>query len=366
MDKTTLPELRPMPWWWILPALLGMAAIGIGVHIWASSYVGAADPASVRVDILRLSLTTTAGTGGGLALWLAFRRQRSSEIADRHTIQDAAERRITELYTSATEQLGSNQAAVRLAGLYALERLGRNSDDPTLRQSIIDVVCAYLRMPLREDASSPGASRESELEVRRAGQRLIIRHINTVGVSDRDGEEVLSRDFWPDLDIDLSGASLDQFELVFCECRSLTLDRATIAGRMALDGTKVREKVNCEGTSFHGQVLLAGFETMFTSFRGATFQSGIYMEDSKPGAALSFTEAEMHKKVTFRDCGFGFVNFSGWKHEDADVRFKDCTIAVDPNIAIGLPEGWVAGAMVRSPLSRADSLHIRRIEPAGK
>ena len=296
VKKTALPELRPMPWWWIVPALLSMAAIGIGVHIWASNYVGATDPASVRVDVLRLSLTTAAGTGGGLALWLAFRRQRSSEITGRHTIHDATERRITELYTSAAEQLGSDQAAVRLAGLYALERLGRNSDDQILRQSIIDVVCAYLRMPLREDASSPGSGRESELEVRRAGQRLIIRHVYTVGVSDRDGEEIRSEDFWPDLDIDLSGASLDEFKLVFCECRSLTLDKATITGPMGLDGTKVREKVSCEGTTFRGGVVVAGLEAVLTSFQGAAFEAGVYMEDSKPGAVLSFALAEVRKK----------------------------------------------------------------------
>ena len=32
-----------------------------------------------------------------------------------------------------------------MAGLYALERLGQ--DNPKLRQTVIDVICAYLRMP---------------------------------------------------------------------------------------------------------------------------------------------------------------------------------------------------------------------------
>ncbi|WP_330273925.1 hypothetical protein OG205_45500 [Lentzea sp. NBC_00516] len=366
MKKTALPELRPMSWWWIALALLSMAAIGIGIHVWASSYVGATDPASVRVDVLRLSLTTAAGTGGGLALWLAFRRQQSSEITDRHTIHDATERRITELYSSAAEQLGSDQAAVRLAGLYALERLGRNSNDRTLRQSIIDVVCAYLRMPFREDASSPGVNRESELEVRRAGQRLIIRHCYTVGISDRDGEEILSEDFWPNLDIDLSGASLDEFELVFCECRSLTLDRATIARKTALDGTKVRGKVSCEGTKFHGQVVLSGFEATFTSFNGATFESGMYMEDSKPGAVLGFSRAEVRRKAVFQDCTFGWVNFSDWTHEDADIRFKDCTVVVDPDRENGLPEGWTVGAAIHPSPFGSEPWLIRRIEAVGE
>jgi hypothetical protein len=53
--------------------------------------------------------------------------------------------RITELYTKAVEQLGSEKAPVRLGGLYALERLAQ--DNKEHRQTIVNVICAYLRMP---------------------------------------------------------------------------------------------------------------------------------------------------------------------------------------------------------------------------
>jgi hypothetical protein len=89
------------------------------------------------------------GTGGAVALLLAARRQRSAEIALKqkdldqlavartHTLQeriaedarlDAAERRLTELYTKAVDQLGSERLPVQLGGLYALERLGHSKD----------------------------------------------------------------------------------------------------------------------------------------------------------------------------------------------------------------------------------------------
>lgn len=58
---------------------------------------------------------------------------------------DAAERRITELYISAVNQLGSNKAAVRLGGLYALERLAQNNHGH--RQTIVDVICATCVCP---------------------------------------------------------------------------------------------------------------------------------------------------------------------------------------------------------------------------
>ncbi|MEV4075213.1 hypothetical protein [Nonomuraea fuscirosea] len=35
----------------------------------------------------------------------------------------------------------------RLGGLYALEQLAQDNRDPVLRQTVVDVICAYLRMP---------------------------------------------------------------------------------------------------------------------------------------------------------------------------------------------------------------------------
>ncbi|MEU3767893.1 hypothetical protein AB0E55_22815 [Amycolatopsis keratiniphila] len=50
-----------------------------------------------------------------------------------------------ELYTKAVEQLGSEKTPVQLGGLYALERLAQ--DNESQRQTIVSVICAYLRMP---------------------------------------------------------------------------------------------------------------------------------------------------------------------------------------------------------------------------
>ncbi|MEU9019811.1 hypothetical protein [Actinomadura sp. NPDC048394] len=74
-----------------------------------------------------------------------FRRQRHQEIATALSDYDAGERRMTDLYTKAADQLGSGKAPVRLAGLYALERLAQ--DTPGHRQTTVNLICAYLRMP---------------------------------------------------------------------------------------------------------------------------------------------------------------------------------------------------------------------------
>ncbi len=111
-----------------------------------------------------------------MALLLTARRQRYTELTLVHTTRDATERRITELYTKAADQLGSDKAPVRLAGLYALERLAHSTVEH--RQTIVDVICAYLRMPYTPPRSSTeglGGEAYQELQVRLTAQDILLR-----------------------------------------------------------------------------------------------------------------------------------------------------------------------------------------------
>jgi hypothetical protein len=62
---------------------------------------------------------------------------------------------MTELYGKVANQLGSDKALVRLAGLCALERFAQDNADQ--RQAMVNIVCAYLRMPYQpgEPADEP-------------------------------------------------------------------------------------------------------------------------------------------------------------------------------------------------------------------
>ncbi|WP_218011244.1 hypothetical protein [Herbidospora mongoliensis] len=119
---------------------------------------------SARGEMLRTALAA----GAGITLALAFRRQRHQEISTAHTTHDATERRVTDLYTKAAEQLGHEKAAVRLAGLYALERVAQ--DNPGHRQTIVNVICAYLRMPFTPSAPAD-PEQERKQALRRARRR---------------------------------------------------------------------------------------------------------------------------------------------------------------------------------------------------
>jgi hypothetical protein len=144
-DAQALPILR---WWWVLVAAVIAAGLTGLAMWWLLAQVGHetnTSVASARLDAIRTSLSVGVGAGGAFALWLAARRQRSTErqlaetariAADtkahhervaQSTENDLRERRITDLYTKAVEQIGSEKAPVRLGGLYALERLAQDN-----------------------------------------------------------------------------------------------------------------------------------------------------------------------------------------------------------------------------------------------
>lgn len=77
----------------------------------------------------------------------------------------------------------------------------RGQDNPGHRQTVMDVLCGYLRMPHDKN-------RDDELQ---------------------DGEPT----FWPDIDLDLSGATLVGFNLSRCRARIGNFNRATFTGRPA-------------------------------------------------------------------------------------------------------------------------------------
>ncbi|OLF16783.1 pentapeptide repeat-containing protein [Actinophytocola xanthii] len=237
--------------------LLVLAAVVVTL-LWTTLGSGHSQD-SVRLDVIRTGASIVVGTGGAAALLLAARRQRVTELDVRQRDFDATERRVTELYGKAADQLGAEQAPVRLAGLFALERLAQQYPDH--RQTIVDLICAYLRMPAR-----PLPRRGSEeAEVRQAAQDLLARHL-------RPGER-----FWPDTDINLAGATLHGLVLTHCEIGSLRCAGATFVGSATFRGTRVVRGADFREARFLG---LADFRRVSFGeepkpFRGTTFEGEV-------------------------------------------------------------------------------------------
>ena len=286
--------------------------------------------AQLQLDAIRNIVAIGAGTGGIIALTLALRRQYVKERVDdevqshnERTAQaseyDAAERRITDLYVKAAEQLGSDKAPVRMAALYALERVGQ--DNPTHRQTIANLMCAYLRMPFtrpqdldvpdppdlqsriviqgvtdssdrhrREALKSFELKKEAaqqELEVRLAAQGILQRH--TWCAMFDDGKTGTGPEYWEEMDLNLAGATLIDFDLSSCEVGDLDLRGATLNG----------------ATDFSNSII-----GMFTG-SNAKFRSRPDFDSARIQRSADFSDASFREGVRFDKVQFGSIAFFG-------------------------------------------------------
>ena len=233
---------------------------------------------SARLDALKTAANVVVGTGGAAALLLAARRQRSAELDLVQKDHDATERRVTEMYSKAADQLGSDKAPVRLAGLYALERLAQ--DYLPQRQTIVNVLCAYLRMPYGDAAEA------EERQVRKAAQRILLHHLRPGSAEEPDDG------FWPDVDLDFSGGRVVELALTHCVIRSITCYETEFSGLTTFRGTEFRTKADFNKADFEDRVDFRGavFGGAGDSFNGAVFAGPVDF-GTKSAARLAGAEA---------------------------------------------------------------------------
>jgi uncharacterized protein YjbI with pentapeptide repeats len=228
------------------------------------------------VGVAQLVFASVAGAGALVALVVAYRRQRVAE--DRSTV-------FNERFATAATQLGDSQPAVRLAGAYAMAGLA--DDWVENRQTCVDVLCAYLRLPYDPDPGkhAPPADRAAYLgnrEVRHTIIRIICDHLRPEAAES-----------WQRYDLDFTGVVFD-------------------------------------GGDFQG----ARFTNSKVSFRRARFSGGrVSFEDAVFGdrSQISFREAkfDIDGRVSFRDAqfiagevGFPDAEFSGGEIGFPDVKFS--------------------------------------------
>jgi uncharacterized protein YjbI with pentapeptide repeats len=96
---------------------------------------------SIALAFLVFSGATAAGAA--LLAWAALRQ--ASTASDRHQEQTNADRqrRITESFSKAVEQLGSDKLEVRLGGIYSLERILKESPDDYW--TVMENLAAFIR-----------------------------------------------------------------------------------------------------------------------------------------------------------------------------------------------------------------------------
>ncbi|MEU6075741.1 pentapeptide repeat-containing protein [Micromonospora sp. NPDC047074] len=377
--------LRPLPSWTVAAGAVLIAGITAGAAWWLQGWfpdtvpADATQRARMRVDGIRTGLTIGAGVTAAFALLLAFRRQQLAERTQQATEYDAGEKRVTELYVKAVDQLGSEKAPVRLGGLYALERLAQ--DNPAHRQSIVEVLCAYLRMPYTppgdEGTSAPHAASPSpkvdgtatrpgpqpltapdggsfqkpaldpreEGQVRLTAQTILARHLRP-----RTVENGPNPAYWgPEVALDLTAAVLTDLDFAGCHLHNAILTRtrfingarfgqATFGGVANLVGARFTGTASFGGATFAGSAWFnlakfdgsVGFDKASfdgdVDFGGSTIGSGASFDEATFGGRSRFDGVRFDSGASFEGATFGdHAGFSGttffWNASFKGARF---------------------------------------------
>ncbi|HEV2253679.1 MAG TPA: pentapeptide repeat-containing protein [Streptosporangiaceae bacterium] len=227
---------------------------------------------------------TTAKRAIELARLKAQSEQPDSTLAEQRT------RTLNERFDTVAEQLGSDKPpAVRLAAVYAMAGLADDWQDH--RQTCVDVLCAYLRMPYEPEPGddAPVEKRlafQASREVRHTVIRVIAAHLNgTASVS------------WCGLNFDFAGAVFDGGDFSDAKFSGGTVN---FVGAEFSGGA-----VNFAGAKFSGagvNFFLAKFSGAKVNFAGAKFSGG----------TAGFGYAEFSCET---------VNFTSAKFSGAEVRF---------------------------------------------
>lgn len=283
-----------------------------------SDFPDALPPRALDTLVTR-AFAIVAALGAAALLVISYRRQLTTETG--------AEREVAKLFTdtfdSASDKLGSDHAAVRLAGVHALARLADEAPEgrEDLVQMVIDVLCAYLRMPYTP-APEPLAKKATDDQAKEHHQQHLefaslreVRHtiIRVIGNRLRDPTR------WRGKDYDFTGTVFDGGDLYEAHFTGGTVDFSH--ARFA-DGA-----VNFSHTQFTGGVVSfyrAEFAGAVVAFNAAKFADGLVTFDR----ALFF---------------HGTVFFGAAK----GARPGGLLRAIEegaPDVVAGLPDAWQADA----------------------
>ncbi len=325
---------------WIFGAgLLAVFVASVGLLVWPLQVVPPS-PSGGRLESLKTALSIVAAAGVAVTLALAARRQRHNEQTARSVEFDAAERRVTELYTKSVEQLGSDTPTVRIGALHALKRLGDNNQSQ--RQAIADLACSYLRMPFEvpdveithrarsdlnfegtQDARSlllaklagrPGSSEAAqELQVRITAQDILTRSLCRT-------PELDEFDPW-DVALDLSHATLVDFQLTDATLRSARFTSCKFLGDTSFTRTRFLGPADFSGSNCSGALTLTdcAFDSStyffdmtsvdLLAWSRCTFLENTRFAEIDVDGNFSLTESVFKRILNLQTCRFEELEF---------------------------------------------------------
>lgn len=225
---------RLLIWLAVLVAGVGVLLACVAIlpqHLVALDRAGVAASPDQVLQAKNAVRTTLVQAFGGLFLlsgaYVTWRQFQSTHAAGREELRLGREGRLTERLTAAVGQLSSDEAAVRVGGVYALGRLADESPDD--RESIEQILATYVRTRARP------SKRATQTPVPRLAVRLpeVQAALTVLGRRVRAAQPVLY------VALDLSESDLRRAELGSADLRRTRL-RDCLLCRTGLQGVDLR------------------------------------------------------------------------------------------------------------------------------
>lgn len=340
----------PDGWWLVITMLLAVAFFGTVIVLLLSL-----DPTTSASEAIRTGGLVSAAVVALYALWLNDRRRRVEESRhelERRSNEQDRERIADERFARAVELLGHEADQVRIGAVHALAGLARSR--PSYTQTVLDVICSYLRCPFdhpdyiqqrKSEGSQWGIAdkhnADRERQVRLAAQRVI-----GVLLPDRNHKGGTL----PDLD--LTGALLDYIDLSSKAIGQFVLRDAQFYGTTRFSRTEINGDVWFTRAVFYGglefdNVVFRGRSSFphltahdWVSFEGAHFEQGAVFLSSEFHGPVTLVGSMFDKSVDLRRARFSSdLDFRCQLPSPARPGMAGMT--VDPSSQVRLPDGWM-------------------------
>ena len=277
------------------------------------------DPKKQAENIVKIALTLVGGVGAVAYLVIKYQERQQAGRAEKRE----KDRTIDTKVQDAINQLGSDKASTRIAGVYALTDIADRYKD-SYRQRVVDILCGYLR----SDRSSyaPDRSRQPVWDASGhfvesvASDEAVESTILSVmhdrlrkERKDETGETIVRQTV--DDDQLWCACTFDLHEATFHEAVDLT--DSTFECVPCFRGTKFERRANFGGAHFAG----------YADFRGAHFAGYADFGGAHFAGGAVFVDATFARYADFSRATFTGDAYFGWATFACGAYFVEATFA---------------------------------------
>lgn len=299
--------------WWVVVALCIVTLLWFVPQLQGRYFSQGVAPGELAALVNEYRRTLAQIIGGIVLLLGLYATWRRVEIAER-TLEATQDQQVTERFTRAIDQLGATddegkpKLEIRLGGVYALERIAKDSPERD-SSTVVEVLTAYIRHHASADLSTLPPQESSEslvehptdiqaiLEVLRRSKRQLVPS-GTPG-------------------IDLRGTNLERANLVGANFERAVLERANLVGADLQDANL--SGANLEFANF-SSVRCNGANLQEVQAQGVALRSAHLVESRLQGA--NFVNADL-QEARFQGANLLRVNFHDADLMQADLRGAD-------------------------------------------